>query len=245
MNTPPLIGITTYGRDEEGKFSLPSEYIDSVRRAGALPILFPPGEVHRRRLLELVDGLILAGGGDMDPSLYGGGEHETIYMVDPERDASELGLARQVIDEGMPTLGICRGAQVINVALGGTLHEHLPEVVGEEISHRAPPREPTPHSVTVREGTQLAGIVETLEFVAASWHHQAIRDVAAGLEASAHAPDGTIEGVEMPDHPWLVAVQWHPELTAAKDAIQQRIFDVFVAAVEALRSGRPAGGAEA
>ncbi len=236
MNTmPPLIGITTYGRDEEAKFSLPSEYIDAIRRAGALPIMFPPGETHRRRLLDLVDGLILAGGGDMDPSLYGGRQHETVYMVDPERDASELGLARQVIEGGMPTLGICRGAQVINVALGGTLYEHLPDVVGDEVSHRAPPREPIPHALTVRGGTQLAAIVEKLEFEAASWHHQAIRDVAPRLETVAHAPDGTIEGVEMPDHPWLVAVQWHPELTAATDATQQRIFDVFVEAVDRLR----------
>ena len=95
--------------------------------------MFPPGETHRRRLLDLVDGLILAGGGDMDPSLYGGSRHETIYMVDPERDASELGLARQVIEGGMPTLGICRGAQVINVALGGTLYEHLPDVDVQEM----------------------------------------------------------------------------------------------------------------
>jgi putative glutamine amidotransferase len=205
--------------------------------------MFPPGETHRQRLLDLVDGLILAGGGDMDPALYGGSPHETIYMVDPERDASELGLARQVIESGMPTLGICRGAQMINVALGGTLHEHLPDVVGEKVAHRAPPRVPSPHAVTVRAGTRLATIVDRLEFEAASWHHQAVRELAPRLVVAAHAPDGTIEGVEMPDHPWLVAVQWHPELTAATDATQQRIFDAFVEAV-ARRPGRSAARVE-
>ena len=132
-----------------------------------------------------------------------------------------------------------RGAQIINVALGGTLHEHLPEVVGEEVAHRAPPREPIPHRLTVEAGTQLAAIVGELEFDAPSWHHQAIRDLAPPLKVAARAPDGTIEGVEMPRHPWLVAVQWHPELTAAEDARQQRIFDAFVEAV--VRFGESAG----
>ena len=231
----PTIGITTYGRDEKANFTLPSEYVDAVRRAGGVPILFPPGETGRRQLLALVDGLVLAGGGDMDPSLYNGSSHETVYMVDPERDASELNLARQVIDSGMPTLGICRGAQVINVVLGGTLYEHLPDVVGNAVAHRAPPREPTPHVVAVTEGTQLAAILGELEFEAPSWHHQAIRDVGPRLVVVAHAPDGTIEAFEMPDHPWLIAVQWHPELTAARDARQQRIFDAFVEAVDRLR----------
>jgi len=233
----PLIGITTYGRDEKAWFALPSNYIDAIRSAGAIPIMFPPGETQPRRLLDLVDGLILAGGGDLHRS-YGGSHHDTVYMVDRERDATELGLVRHVIADGVPTLGICRGTQVINVALGGTLHAHLPDVVGEGVLHRAPPREPIAHAITVRLGTQLATIVDRLEFEAASWHHQAIREVAPRLQVVAHAPDGTIEGVEMPDHPWLVAVQWHPELTSATDATQQRVFDGFVEAVIRLRGDR-------
>jgi len=225
---PPLIGITTYGEDEQRHFPLPREYVDSVRRAGGVPILLPPGERRLRELFALLDGLILAGGGDLDPSVYGGTDHETIYMTDIERDAEELQLARMAIDTGKPTLGICRGIQVLNVVLGGTLHEHLPDIVGEEILHRLPPRAPGEHSIAVTPGSRLAKIMGELEFSAASWHHQAIRDVADPLEVVAHAPDGTIEAVEMPSHRWLIGVQWHPELTSATDPLQQQLFDTFV-----------------
>lgn len=224
----PVIGITMYGRDENNHFTLPSEYVDAVRRAGGLPLLLPPGESRVGAWLEQVDAVILGGGGDIDPGHYGGTPHETVYMVDSERDASELELARRAIDGGTPTLGICRGTQVINVVLGGTLHEHLPDVVGETILHREPPRKPTPHLVDVLPGTRLAELVGDLRFDAPSWHHQAIHVVAPGLVVSAHAADGTIEAVEMAEHPWLIAVQWHPELTAGEDALQQRFFDTLV-----------------
>src|SRR5438309_2418633 len=114
---PPLIGITTYGRDENNKFYLPAEYVDAVRRAGGLPILLPPGEDHNNPLLPHMDGLLLTGGGDIDPEIYGGIHHESVYMIDPERDRNDLALAREVIAAGLPTFGICRGTQVINVAL--------------------------------------------------------------------------------------------------------------------------------
>jgi putative glutamine amidotransferase len=139
----------------------------------------------------------------------------------------------------VPTLGVCRGLQVINVALGGTLHEHLPDVVGESVLHRLPPRVPTPHELEVLPGTRLAGILGETRFTASSWHHQAIDEVAPGLEVAARAPDGTIEAVEMPRHRWLVAVQWHPELTAAVEPLQQRVFDALArAAVAAAAEGR-------
>ena len=226
----PLIGITTYGRDEDNRFPLPGEYVDSVRRAGGIPVLIPPGETDPDALLSRVDGLLLAGGGDLDPTHYRGRAHATIYMTDPERDTTELQLARAVVERGFPTFCICRGIQILNVALGGTLHEHLPDVVGDAINHRLPPREPTPHAVAVRAETRLHSIVGATEIVTASWHHQAIRDVAPGLSVSAEAADGTIEAVEMREHPWLIAVQWHPELTAHKDKSQQRLFDAFVRA---------------
>jgi len=231
-----LIGITTYGRDEDNRFPLPGEYVDAVRRAGGIPVLIPPGEDDTDAMLARVDGLLLAGGGDLDPEHNQGRCHESIYMTDAERDGTELKLARAVVDGGFPTLCICRGIQVVNVALGGTLHEHLPDVVGEEINHRLPPRESTPHAITVHAETRLAAIVGELQFTAASWHHQAIDAVAAGLIVSAEAPDGTIEAVEMPEHPWLIAVQWHPELTAHCDDTQQRLFDAFVQAAEELKS---------
>jgi putative glutamine amidotransferase len=224
----PLIGITTYGRDEDGSFSLPGVYIDAVRRAGGVPFLVPPGETNWSPLLAIIDGWILTGGGDMDPGAYGGEGHETMYMVDSERDSSEFELVRHIVDSSAPIFGICRGVQVLNVVMGGDLHAHLPDVVGDQIAHRAPPRQPIPHRVTLKPGTKLAAIVKELEFEAASWHHQGIRKVASALEVVAHAPDGVIEAVEMAAHPWLIGVQWHPELTAARDPIQQRLFDAFV-----------------
>lgn len=224
----PLIGITTYGRDETNKFPLPGEYVDAVRRAGGIPLLVPPGEPHIEQVLQTLDGIILAGGGDIDPSLYGGSLHETIYMLDGERDQGEMALARHALESRMPVFGICRGTQILNVTLGGTLHAHLPDVVGEQVNHRLPPREPTEHAIHIEPGSQLAEIIDAAAIIAASWHHQAIRDLAAGLQVVARAPDGTIEAVEMPGHPWLMAVQWHPELTAARDPLQQRLFDTFV-----------------
>ncbi len=234
------IGITTYGRDEGNRFGLPAEYVDAVRRAGATAVLLPPGESALEHWLEIVDGLVLAGGGDIDPARYGGAMHETIYMIDRERDGCEIGLATQLLETGLPTLGICRGAQIVNVALGGSLHPHLPEVFGETVHHRLPPREPTSHPVRVRAGSRLAGILGVLELESASWHHQAIRELAPGLEVVARAPDEVIAAVEMPGHPWLVAVQWHPELTAAGDECQQRLFDALVEA--ARREKRARGG---
>ncbi len=232
--TKPIIGITTYGRDEDNRFRAPGDYVDAVRRAGGVPVLLPPGDEAIELVASFVDGLILAGGGDIDPQHYGGEMHEMVYSVDHERDKSEIHLARTAVDRGMPTFGICRGLQVLNVALGGTLHEHLPDVVGENVIHRLPPREPAEHPIRVKSGSRLAEIIVDLEFTATSWHHQGIENVAGGLTVVAHAPDGTIEAVEMAAHPWLVAVQWHPELTAATNATQQRLFNGFVAATKAI-----------
>jgi putative glutamine amidotransferase len=236
-SSAPLIGITTYGRDEGNRFTLPGEYVDAVRRAGGIPLLIPAGESRVDQVLATLDGLVLAGGGDLCPTLYGGAMHETIYMVDSERDSSELEMARTVIQAGFPTLAICRGAQLVNIALGGTLHEHLPDVVGEEIPHRLPPREPVEHRVTVDADSRLAAVMGETDVSTASWHHQAIRDVAPSLTVTARAPDGTIEAVEAREHPWLLAVQWHPELTAARDTHQQRLFDALVET--ARQSSRP------
>ena len=207
--------------------------MDAVRRAGGIPLLLPPGEPRLDAVLPLLGAVVFSGGGDLDPDLYGGSHHETIYMVEPERDRSEIELARRVFDLEVPTLAICRGTQILNVSEGGTLIEHLPDEVGETVNHRVPPREPTPHPIRVEPASRLAGILGATDFSCMSWHHQAIRRVAPGFEVVAHAPDGTIEGLEMPSHPWLVAVQWHPELSAAEDPVQQRLFDALVQAAAA------------
>lgn len=238
----PLIGLTTYGRSADNRYTLPAEYLDAVRRAGGVPLLISPGETHRREVLEVVDALILSGGGDIDPDAYGGRRHPTNYGIDMERDVLEIDLARRIVSSGLPTLGICRGAQILNIAHGGTLIEHVPDEVGEAVLHRAPPREPIAHAIRLQGQSRLAKILGRLEFQAASWHHQALREVAPGFTIAGHAPDGTVEAIEMPTHPWLIAVQWHPELTAASDPLQQRIFDAIVEAartgVQAARAGR-------
>jgi putative glutamine amidotransferase len=238
MNQPPIIGITTYGRVDDQRFYLPAEYVDAVRRAGGIPVLLPPGEPHQNVLLSLVDGVIFSGGGDIDPSYYQGQPHTTIYRLDPERDQSELKLVKLVVSEGLPTLNICRGAQVLNVALGGSLIEHLPDEVSGEVTHRADPSGYVHHPVVIEADSHLAQIMGYSEVNSASWHHQAVRQIAPGLKVVAQAADGTIEALEMPEHPWLVAVQWHPESIAADDPAQQRIFDELVRAAAKRRQER-------
>ncbi len=228
----PIIGITTETNDQN-EYVLPAEYVQAIRRAGGIPVLLPPGEPNLPALLELVDGLILSGGGDIDPLHYGSDGHPAVYMIDPARDEMELALARQAATSDLPTLGVCRGAQLINVALGGTLVEHLPDEIDNSIAHRMEPRGAVPHPVTITPGSHLAEVIGAQAVVGASWHHQAIRTPASGLQAVARASDGTIEAVELPSHPWLLAVQWHPEITASEDPIQQRLFDALVEAARA------------
>ena len=228
MTTPPLIGITTYAPNEKLEVTLPINYIEAVRRAGGIPLLIAPGESQIDELLSRVDAMILAGGGDICPSCYGGETHESVYMIDPARDRMELELAKQIIRRDLPTLAICRGFQIVNVALGGTLHPHLPDVVGESVLHRAPPREPIPHPVSVEADSQIAATMESCDVDPMSWHHQAVKDVGEQLTIVAHAADGVIEAAELRSHRWLRCVQWHPEITAETDATQQRLFDALV-----------------
>lgn len=224
----PLIGITTYSVNAQGDVPLPHQYVDSVRRAGGIPVLVAPGEPQLRALLDRLDGLVLAGGGDICPTRYGGSPHPTIYMVNPQRDASELELTRMLLDRHTPTLAICRGLQILNVALGGSLHPHLPDVVGERVLHRLPPREPTPHEITVEADSPLAAKLGATHVTTLSWHHQAIDRLGQGCRIAARAPDGVIEAIDVIGHPEMVAVQWHPELSSVNDVSQQRLFDDLV-----------------
>ena len=214
----PLIGISTYHRETAGRsrFSLPSAYVDALRAADGLGVLLTPGETEPEALLDRLDGLVLSGGGDLDPARYGGDTHARTYSVSPERDEFELALLRGALERGLPVLAICRGMQVLNVALGGSLHAHLPDVVGEAVVHRLSQTEAAAHPVRVERGSQLAERLGAAELAAVpSWHHQALDRLGTGLRPVAWAPDEVIEAVELAGAPQLVAVQWHPELAGA------------------------------
>lgn len=224
----PLIGITTYGANDQEQFTLPTGYVNSVRRAGGLPVLIAPGETHPAELLARLDGLVMAGGGDICPSRYGGTGHPTIYSVDAHRDESELQLVRAALDRRLPLLCICRGMQLLNVALGGTLHPHLPDVYGENLLHRAPPRVPVAHEIDLSEESRLAKIMGGPTAACVSWHHQSVDRPGAGCQVVARAADGVVEAIEVENRPEVVAVQWHPELSAHENEKQQRLFDELV-----------------
>lgn len=244
MKRAPIVGITTYAPNakrlarmrgvaftREDQFRLPTEYVAAIRRAGAVPWLLPPGEPHLDEFLHAIDALVLPGGGDVDPALYGGNAHAQLYSVNRGRDETELALARAAIERDLPTLAICRGMQVLNVALGGTLIEHLPDEVGNTVPHRGRTSGTySAHDVAVESGSRLAGIVGGTRTGTASSHHQAVRVLGRDLVVTARAEDGTIEAVELPRQAFFVGVQWHPEHTAASDPSQQRLFDALAKA---------------
>jgi putative glutamine amidotransferase len=235
MKMIPVIAITTYGRENQ-QFTLPVGYVDAVRRAGGVPVLLPPGEANVAAWLARIDGLILGGGGDMCADVAGCQPHPFNYKLDADRDRTELALVRQAIATKLPTLGICRGCQVINVALGGTLVEHLPDLVGERILHRETQGKTSRHSVRIEPKSRLAMILGQTQCEVVSWHHQAIRHPADNLKVTAWADDQTIEGVELQDHPWMVAVQWHAEMSPADDVPQARLFAGLIEAARHYRS---------
>ena len=225
----PVIGITTYSRSEAGEFTLPATYVEAVQRAGGVAVLLPP-QPQPDSLLAGLDGLIFSGGGDIDPACYGGEGHSTIYMVDHERDAFELTLAKRLLAAKIPTLGICRGMQILAVASAGRLVPHLPEAYGTQVMHRLDqPRRPTTHAVEALPDSRLAEWLNATKFEIVSWHHQAIQAAPIGWQVAATAADGLIEAIEYPQHPWMIAVQWHPELSP-DDPVQRRLFGAFVAA---------------
>jgi len=225
-----VIGITTYGPEgDPPEFSLPVAYVDAVTRAGGTAVLLPTSGATVKHVLGLVDGLILSGGGDIDPRVYGGGEHPTVYSVVPERDAFEIELVRQALGRPeLPVLGICRGMQVLNIALGGELELNLPDVHGETVVHRLPPRKPTYHAVRVAAGEALETIYGQTEFPVCSWHHQGVRKLGSGLRPIARAADSVVEGLVYDRHPFALGVQWHPEMQVADDPLQRRLFETLV-----------------
>jgi putative glutamine amidotransferase len=232
---PPVIGISSY--TEQARWGswdtpcvlLPRRYADGVSRAGGIPVLLPsaPGVEHA---VARLDGLILAGGGDIDPAVFGAQAHPRTGGVRQARDDAEFALASAALARGLPLLGICRGLQVLNVALGGTLHQHLPDLVGHE-GHSPLAGGYGSHPVTVAPGSRLAAILGRLdtEIPVPTHHHQAIDRLGEGLAATAWAADGVVEAVELDAGPFTVAVQWHPE--AGEDP---SLFHALVAAASSV-----------
>ena len=234
----PIIGLTTSGIDERdignahySKFYIiPAQYVAAVRRAGGIPVLLPPGETAIDDWLELVDGVIIIGGIDVHPERYGGNsEHPALTNLDATRDETELKLVELILEKGEhPTLCICRGMQVLNVATGGTLHEHVADTLPNDIHREGDGWAFQP--LTAADGSLVAEAMGAKQVTTASGHHQAVKDVGAGIKVSATAPDGVVEAIEHESHPWMVGVQWHPEVSAESDPTQQHLFDSLVEA---------------
>ena len=210
----PVVGITTYltraafGAWDVEAALLPAEYVRAVTRAGGVPLLVPPG-ASAEETLDAVDGLIFSGGSDVDPELYGEAAHAETTGIVRERDDFELGLMRDALARDMPVLAICRGSQVLNVALGGGLEQHVPDRVGTDV-HKETPGVFADHDVDVLPGTRLSAILGDRHDVK-SHHHQGYGELGAGLREAARAPDGTVEALEDPARRFALGVLWHPE----------------------------------
>jgi putative glutamine amidotransferase len=237
----PLIGLTTRNTDDPNyKFPLissPKSYTQALIRAGALPVLVPLN-LHADQypaILERLDGMIFTGGGDLHPERYGGQPHPKVGNVDQERDQAELGLFAAVRQAGLPFLGICRGLQVINVALGGTLYEHISDQHPGALEHDCYPAHPTDHlahPVKIEADSQLAAIVGGTQLQVNSLHHQGMKDLAPGLAPLAWAPDGLLEAYHLPEHPQFgLAIQWHPEWLPEQPQ-HRAIFSSFIQAAQ-------------
>ncbi len=238
----PLIGVTSYGRLEKTVINPPdtahylvaASYVDAIRQAGGAPIVLPGEEPHLDRWLDVLDGIVFSGGGDMDPTLFGGNaQHPSLNGVHADRDQAELALAHAVVARSLPALFICRGIQVLNVALGGTLHEHISD---SNALHQTPKGDATfwaRERVTIAKGTALSTLLRRDDMTVSSSHHQAIATLAPRLRIAATAADGVIEAVELDAHPFLLGVQWHPEVDMANDPVQRSLFDGFIAAASA------------
>ena len=236
--TAPLIAIPTYhlgpGRvgNWEGAYALPEAYVAALRAAGARVALLPSSQADDpEELLAAFDGLLLAGGGDIEPARYGAADHPAQYGTDPDRDELELALARAAVGLGTPILGICRGVQLLNVAFGGTLVQHVPDLDGRD-GHRVEHRNEAGqamHDLRVEPGSRLAEALGQTEAEGLSHHHQGLDRLGDGFRAVAWAPDGLVEGIER-DQGWTVGVLWHPESTARADPVQLRLLRAFVAA---------------
>jgi putative glutamine amidotransferase len=231
----PLIGITTSVTVDKvpERAYVNGTYIRAVQAAGGIPVLLTPHftPAVQAALWQRLDGLLLTGGGDIEPARFGEARHPTVDDVSPARDALEIGLTHRALDDAVPLFAICRGIQVLNVALGGTLVQDIPSEIPGALAHsqKAPRDEPTHPVKVMGEGTRLGRVLGSLEVEVNSMHHQAIKRLGDGLTPVAWAPDGVIEGVEMPgDERFVLGVQWHPEELVGRDAAARNLFSAIV-----------------
>jgi putative glutamine amidotransferase len=230
----PVIGITAYAEDASwGVWTLPAvliplSYVRSVERAGGRALLVPPSEGGVEETLDRLDGLLLSGGADLEPELYGAEAHPTTLGTRPERDRAELALLTAALERDMPILAVCRGSQLMNVALGGDLEQHVPERVGHE-GHRLVPGTFSEHGVEMAPGTRLYEIVGDHTSVK-SHHHQGYGRLGSGLREAARADDETVEAIEDPTRRFAVGVLWHPE-----EGEDGRLFEELVEQARAYR----------
>lgn len=217
-------------------YQLNSNYPAALAASGALPVIIPLNlaEDALADLFARLDGLCLAGGVDVDPAHYGEARHPRLDKVDAPRDAIELTLARWALDADLPLFGICRGVQLLNVAAGGSLYQDLvaqmPGVQKHHFDHADSPWERPVHAVRIAQGTHLAALLGSGEVMTNSFHHQAVKEVAAGFMPTAWTADGVVEGIEAADHRFALGVQWHPEGMFATDPLARELFAAFVAA---------------
>ncbi|WP_043360369.1 gamma-glutamyl-gamma-aminobutyrate hydrolase family protein [Belnapia sp. F-4-1] len=235
MPTRPIIGVTLDAEEPGGYSKLPwyalrKNYFAALAEAGALPIALPHHPELAEAYLDRIDGLLITGGAfDVDPSLYGEGSTHPTVTLKAGRTDFELAVTRGALARDLPVLGICGGEQLLAVALGGTLVQHIPDSIRTEIEHEQPnPRNEPGHEIAIAEDTLLARIVGKPRMAVNSAHHQAVATPGAGARVNATAPDGVVEGLEHPGHRFALGVQWHPEY--AVDPADPLIFAAFVAA---------------
>ena len=235
MRTRPIIGVTLDAEEPGGYSKLPwyalrKNYFAALAEAGALPMALPHHPELAEAYLDQIDGLLVTGGAfDVDPSLYGGGDTHPTVTLKAGRTDFELAVTRGALKRDMPVLGICGGEQLLAVALGGTLIQHIPDSIRTEIEHEQPnPRHEPGHEVAIAEGTLLARIIGKSRMAVNSAHHQAVATPGPGARVNATAPDGVVEGVEHPGHRFALGVQWHPEY--AVDPADPLIFTAFIQA---------------
>lgn len=244
----PLIGITMSRRraGQSGRRPelaiVPQPYISSVVAAGGIPLALPNVPAIVAEIMPLLSGLLLIGGSDVNPSLYTTGPvHPKTYGLYPERDETEIGLVRMAIARQMPILGICRGLQVLNVALGGSLVQDIPDQWPGALVHDADDETIVRHPIRIEPESRLIQIVGAATVEVNSYHHQAIDRLAPGLTAVAWAPDGVVEAVEGREWPFVLGVQWHPELLSEREGPHAALFQALIMAARRYGRDAPAG----